>query len=510
MCAPLYTLAENSDPNESLRPSVTPASDNPQSHIPSYSHFNASVHKVQKPRQRNGSVVVPESIARGLRYEADSIRQSPQELSNTSEEERISVMSNELPRLSPFAQAFPYTVGAQTSSPDNGIGLQAQDVMSITQNTERLQLGMMGVGGHRAGKDEIGWRGGWPSLHEPPHSEGIVSPRAQSSTHGCCSSKNAVDQARQVAPSSCCSSHLALSNKVSATASQGVNAVSCPSCHTHRSDVQPIQQYYGQIPHNGPLMTHKHGPLVYCQHPTILYPYHMETSQTTLYTIPPSYATATHPLTPQQLAFLQQNPHLYAQTVPQHVPFGIIGHVAPPAEAMIKLTPAHNCNCGAGCECLGCAAHPFNATTRSHVQSLGAIIAHGEHDSLSSTRSPPHYDVPPDHPFPVHDMAPVLPHSYIPNVSSTPSTSTSSAHEAAITPTASAPWSPPPSNAVGEQQIPFLSSEYYTMEIPMDASGLTASCTDLSGSCQCGDDCACIGCLTHTGHNGIPLDVPAE
>lgn len=430
-------------------------------------------------------------------------------MSNSSGGESIPLRSKEVPRSGSFEQAFPYTVGAQTSSPDNGIEPLVQDVTSTTRSTGRLQLGMMGVGGYRAGKDEVGWSGGWPSLHEPPHSEGMVPPRAQSSTHGCCSSKHAVGHAHPVAPSSCCGSHSALSNKASATPSHGVNVVSCPSCHTQRYDVQAIRQYYSQIPHNGPPMTHKHQPLLYCQHPTIIYPCHMDTSQTTLYTFPPSYATATHPLTPQQLAFLHQNSHLYAQTVPQHAPYGIIGQVAPPAEATTNLPPAHNCNCGAGCECLGCAAHPFNATTRSHVQSLGAIIARGEHDSLSSTHSPPNYDVPPDPLFPIHNLGPVLPHCYNSNVSPNPSTSTLSAHLSAATISASDPWSSPPSNGVGEQQVPFLSSEYYTMEFPMDAPGLTASCADVSGSCQCGDDCACIGCLTHTGHNGIPLDVPA-
>lgn len=506
----MYTPAQNGHPNESSRPSVTSTSNSPQPHVPSDSHFNASPHKIHKPRQRIGSVVVPESIARGVRYEADSSRPSPQKLSTFSGEESVPPTSSEFSRPSPFEQAIPYTVGARTLSPDEGIGLQGRDVTSIAQNTGRLQLGMMGVGGYGAGKDEIGWRGDWPSLHKPPHSEGTVSPRAQSSTHGCCSLKHAVDQAQPVASTSCCSCHPARGNRVSATPSHGVTTVSCPSCHTCRSDVQPIRQYYSRISHNGPLMTHKHQPLVYCQHPTILYPYHVDTSQTTLYTIPPSYATANHPLTAQQLAFLQQNPHLYTQTVPQHAPFGIIGQAAPPAEAITTLSPAHNCNCGASCECLGCAAHPFNTTTRSHVQSLGAIIAHGEHDSLSSIHSPPNYDIPLDHPFPVHSMAPILPHFYNPNISSTPTTSTPSAHQPAITTTASTPWSPPPSNAVGGQQIPFLSSEYYTMEIPMDAPGLTVSCTDVSGSCQCGDDCACVGCLTHTGHNGIPLNVPAD
>jgi hypothetical protein len=33
-------------------------------------------------------------------------------------------------------------------------------------------------------------------------------------------------------------------------------------------------------------------------------------------------------------------------------------------------------------------------------------------------------------------------------------------------------------------------------------------CNDATGTCQCGDGCECVGCLTHGGHNGISLDSP--
>lgn len=34
-------------------------------------------------------------------------------------------------------------------------------------------------------------------------------------------------------------------------------------------------------------------------------------------------------------------------------------------------------------------------------------------------------------------------------------------------------------------------------------------CNDATGTCQCGDGCECVGCLTHGGHNGVQLDAPA-
>lgn len=48
-------------------------------------------------------------------------------------------------------------------------------------------------------------------------------------------------------------------------------------------------------------------------------------------------------------------------------------------------------------------------------------------------------------------------------------------------------------------------SEYYTLEYPV---GIPSACSDVTGSCQCGNDCSCVGCLTHSGHNGMPLEAP--
>jgi hypothetical protein len=32
-------------------------------------------------------------------------------------------------------------------------------------------------------------------------------------------------------------------------------------------------------------------------------------------------------------------------------------------------------------------------------------------------------------------------------------------------------------------------------------------CNDETGTCQCGDGCECVGCLTHGGHNGVALQM---
>lgn len=50
-------------------------------------------------------------------------------------------------------------------------------------------------------------------------------------------------------------------------------------------------------------------------------------------------------------------------------------------------------------------------------------------------------------------------------------------------------------------------SEYYEVEYPVPLPG---SCSDMTGTCQCGNDCSCVGCLTHSGHNGMPLEAPHD
>ena len=224
--------------------------------------------------------------------------------------------------------------------------------------------------------------------------------------------------------------------------------------------------------------------------------------QTTLYTIPPTYATASHPLNPAQLGFLHQHPHLYSQTVPQYAPYGLNGSAAPSAEGNLAFSPVHNCNCGDTCDCLGCAAHPYNATTKNHVQSLGDLLAHGDNDRQSSSRPQSPYGSAFGQVTYVHSMAPGVNPMLVNDMPSPP---LSGHYRSSILPLTNSDTTSP-AGSYSEAQVPlFSSSGYYTMEFPMDPGESLDGCTDVSGSCQCGDDCACIGCLTHTGHNGIPL-----
>lgn len=179
-------------------------------------------------------------------------------------------------------------------------------------------------------------------------------------------------------------------------------------------------------------------------------------------------------------------------------------HMQNPGFTSISLgsDPCHDCKCGEDCQCLGCAAHPFNNTTRQHVQEMGVLMTFDddEHtpEAITSGYQSPFFQSNPvttpsnffsqhsssmSHPL-AHDAYDPYsdPHSTMPNGYSSPLQTDHSLN----------------------QQL-MHTSEYYTLEYPV---GIPGSCSDVTGSCQCGSDCSCVGCLTHSGHNGVPLEAP--
>lgn len=231
-----------------------------------------------------------------------------------------------------------------------------------------------------------------------------------------------------------------------------------------------------------------------------VHPQHHENEQTMSYTTSPTYTTASRSLPPTQLSLLHPDRHLRSQKVPQHPPRGSNGLATPLTEDNEEFTPAHNCNCGDTCDCLGCAAHPYNITTRNHVQSLGDLLAHDDNEQQPGSPPQPPYD---GSLLQFTDVQTMSPGSNPRRFENVPSLPVSSHDRSSILPLAETEITSS-AEAYNEAHVPtFSSSGYYTMEFPMESLG---GCTDVSGSCQCGADCACIGCLTHTGHNGIPLE----
>lgn len=162
--------------------------------------------------------------------------------------------------------------------------------------------------------------------------------------------------------------------------------------------------------------------------------------------------------------------------------------------------PCGDCNCGDDCQCLGCATHPFNVTTRKHVQEMGAIITNGDE------RTPKAANFYHSSPFQGRTTSNGFPY-YVPNTSSFDHSFQQHQFDGYSDPSSTLPngYSSPLSTNHHMNQELMHPSEYYTFEYPV---GLPNTCSDLTGSCQCGSDCSCVGCLTHSGHSGVPLDMP--
>lgn len=177
------------------------------------------------------------------------------------------------------------------------------------------------------------------------------------------------------------------------------------------------------------------------------------------------------------------------------------------APSIFSYDPAHNCNCGDGCQCLGCASHPYNTTTRQHVQEMGYIMTMGA-DSANheQSRSRGHtlYNEQltqgqPQHPsFPNHSVGFAQPPGPEP-FHSLPGHAATPGFEHGPATSGSTPYDP------GYNQMMMQPSAYYTVEYPV---GDLNPCIDMTGTCQCGSDCSCVGCLTHSGHNGLSLNSP--
>ena len=164
--------------------------------------------------------------------------------------------------------------------------------------------------------------------------------------------------------------------------------------------------------------------------------------------------------------------------------------------------PSHDCQCGEECQCLGCAAHPFNNTTRQRVQEMGEMMTIGGDKSAFDT-----YQSPPFQAAQNWDQINYLPqgldHGLQQSAFDPYSGPSHTPSNAGFTGAYSSPV--PVGQSLNEQLM--HTSEYYTLEYPV---GIPSACSDVTGSCQCGNDCSCVGCLTHSGHNGMSLEAPMK
>ncbi|CAM1501988.1 Fc.00g039720.m01.CDS01 [Cosmosporella sp. VM-42] len=91
--------------------------------------------------------------------------------------------------------------------------------------------------------------------------------------------------------------------------------------------------------------------------------------QPTVFTYPPQYGSYMQPLQPEQWKQVMSSMGFGQGTMPS--PYGMPGAIPyhPPSAPQSAAGTSHQCSCGDSCQCVGCAAHPYNDATRSYVRS---------------------------------------------------------------------------------------------------------------------------------------------
>jgi hypothetical protein len=194
----------------------------------------------------------------------------------------------------------------------------------------------------------------------------------------------------------------------------------------------------------------------------------------------------------------------YIRSMHQYMSTGQFGPVPPPTYDL----PAYPHQAGFGAE----ANLAYNPGAPANFLSTGQMSFQA---NMSTALSMPHTPLPISSPWPHTNsmpqssaqVAPANPQQFF-GLSHTAATA-AQVQEPTVSPKTedsirSPTFAESPSDGVPEETETLSPSSYFWQEMVLPG------CNDATGTCQCGDGCACVGCLTHGGHNGVHLDDPAS
>ncbi|EGX93229.1 Copper fist DNA-binding protein [Cordyceps militaris CM01] len=203
-----------------------------------------------------------------------------------------------------------------------------------------------------------------------------------------------------------------------------------------------------------------------------------------IFTYPPQYGSYMQPLQPKQWRQAMSNMNMAPQ-VQQACMFG--GQPAVSYQQHGTTDPStwtsHQCSCGDTCQCIGCAAHPYNDATQSYVRSAwNAMMQDAQpvqngHAHTNGTHSPANG---------THGVT----NGQLPHTNGMTVTTPTGKNEGAVSPTAPQTPSDATSGLAEEQAL--SANDFFFVSYPF-----TDGCDGEMSSCQCGDDCQCIGCAIH-------------
>lgn len=195
---------------------------------------------------------------------------------------------------------------------------------------------------------------------------------------------------------------------------------------------------------------------------TSLYPQYLP--QGTVFTYPPTYGSFQNPLQPSAWR-RSARANSYMSSAGQHqshISSSAISSV-PSATSEAKDT-IHTCSCGDGCQCIGCAAHPYNDATQDYVRSAWSSMAGDQPPSELYTNGS------------------------LPGGTGNVETNGTHGPETGSSPAANTPSSSTSGN--GEEQN-LSANDFFFVNYPF------FGCGGETQSCPCGDGCQCLGCTIH-------------
>ncbi|KAM5346679.1 hypothetical protein ACJ41O_009684 [Fusarium nematophilum] len=211
--------------------------------------------------------------------------------------------------------------------------------------------------------------------------------------------------------------------------------------------------------------------------------------QPTVFTYPPQYGSYLQPLQPEQWRQVMASMTFASQAgIPP--PYGIppAAPYPPPGTPQTPHSAAgtsHQCSCGASCQCVGCAAHPYNEATQNYVRSAWQSMMD------DSQRVHAHGN-------------PGYTHVNGHGNGEIPATNGSSANvvpavgpaEGTVSPVA--PQTPSEAASGLSEEQALSANDFFFVSYPFGDS-----CAGEQASCPCGDDCQCLGCVIHNNPEAV-------
>ena len=230
--------------------------------------------------------------------------------------------------------------------------------------------------------------------------------------------------------------------------------------------------------------------------------YHFANNDPVDFSIGSSAASAPDRFNLDPNMFATHNGYHDSQHFTQQATEGRIESVAHAAEAnhiidgvLHRADP--KCSCGPDCQCVYCSIHPYNEPTRARVRELASIIA-TDTDPGPESRPQSQYG---EQFMDLSAMYPLMQqglHSQNGVLGAGPDMQETLSQPSSHSDMFLGSMNKLPTSAIGSTSNGGSDNRLQRMEF-----SASPWCHDESGTCMCGDDCDSIGCVTHSGHNGI-------